>query len=77
MKVTDFSIKVSRQEGLKKGVDIAQISEVLKVANNILGGELYAIIKKHGDASPSEGRVVTNKKVSKTKKKSVSKGKKS
>ncbi len=49
MKITDFAKKVSKQEGLKKGVDIAQILEILKVTNNILNNELYKLIKKEPD----------------------------
>lgn len=49
MKVTEFAKKISEQEGLKKGVDIAQISEVLKVVNGLLDGQLYSMIKNHGN----------------------------
>ncbi len=51
MKVTDFSKQVSLQEGKKKSMDIAQISEILKVANNLLGGELYSAIRKLPDTN--------------------------
>lgn len=46
MKITDFSILVSKREGLKTALSIAQIKEVLKVTNDISGGQLYSIIKK-------------------------------
>lgn len=67
MKVTDFAKQITLQEGLKKGVDIAQISEVLKVANNLLNGELYSMIKKQP--------AVTTMNVNRTARALVNKGK--
>ena len=46
MKINDFAKEVSEDEGKKKETDIAQIKEVLKVADTLLGGELYKLIKK-------------------------------
>ena len=46
MKVNDFAVKVSRKERGKKQVNIAQIKEILKVANFILRGRLYEIIRE-------------------------------
>ncbi len=46
MKVSEFSVVVSQYEVGKKEVDIAQIKEILKVTNRLLGGALYKIIKK-------------------------------
>jgi len=40
-----FAVLVSQKEGKKKQVNIAQIKEILKVVNNLLGGELYNLIK--------------------------------
>lgn len=45
MTVNKFAILVSKDEGLKKQVNIAQIKEVLKVVNNLLGGALYKFIR--------------------------------
>jgi len=45
MKINDFAVMVAKHEGNKKQVNIAQISEVLKVINALTGGVLYAIIK--------------------------------
>ena len=45
MKVSDFSILVSKREGLKTALSIAQIKEVLRVSNDISGGQLYTLIK--------------------------------
>lgn len=59
MKVTEFAKKISEQEGLKKGVDIAQISEVLKVVNNLLEGQLYSLIKNHGNNVPLSSKSKT------------------
>lgn len=46
MKVTDFAVKVAQKEGQKKQVNIAQIKEVLKVANEVLKGKLYSLIRQ-------------------------------
>lgn len=48
MLVSDFAVKVSKLEGKKKQVNIAQIKELLKVVNGLLGGELYKLIRKMG-----------------------------
>ena len=45
MKITDFAVKVSELEGKKKQLSIAQIKEVLKVANKLTGGLLYKTIR--------------------------------
>jgi uncharacterized protein (DUF2267 family) len=45
MRITDFAKKVSKQEGLKKQVNIAQIMEILRVINRLLDGELYKMIR--------------------------------
>ena len=46
MKVTDFSEEVTKKEGLKKSISIAQIKEVLRIANQMLKGELYKLIRR-------------------------------
>jgi len=46
MKVTEFAIKVSQHEGLKKQTNIAQIKENLKVINALTCGELYKMIRR-------------------------------
>lgn len=46
MTIHEFSIKVAKLEGKKKQVSIAQIKEVLKVANKLTDGKLYTIIRK-------------------------------
>lgn len=55
MTVTDFAREVSAKEGGKVNLPIAQISEVLKVTNDLTNGALYKTIK----SMPS--RVVTPK----------------
>lgn len=45
MKITTFAKKISELEGLKKQINIAQISELLKVINKLTRGLLYAAIK--------------------------------
>lgn len=50
MRIPDFAVEVCRHEGKKKQVDIAQVREVLKVANMLLRGRLYTLIRyKQGD----------------------------
>lgn len=46
MSINNFAVLVAENEGLKKQISIAQIKEVLKVINLLLGGELYRLIKK-------------------------------
>lgn len=46
MNINNFAVLVAENEGLKKQISIAQIKEVLKVINALLGGELYRLIKK-------------------------------
>jgi len=45
MNISDFTVQVARKEGGRKEVNIAQIKEVLKVTNNLLGEKLYKIIR--------------------------------
>ena len=45
MKVSDFSVIVAQKEGKKKQVSIAQIKEILKIINDLLGGDLYKSIR--------------------------------
>ena len=46
MKVTDFSVLVTEEEGKKISLSIAQVKEVIKIVNKMLDGELYKLIKK-------------------------------
>lgn len=45
MKINDFAVLVSKHEGLKEGVNIAQIKEILSVVNKLTHGFLYFIVK--------------------------------
>lgn len=45
MTVNKFAQKITEGEGKRKQVDIAQVMEILKVANKLTGGILYAVIK--------------------------------
>ena len=45
MKVSKFAEAVCDLESGKKEVDIAQTKEILKVANRLLGGALYKLIR--------------------------------
>jgi hypothetical protein len=46
MKVSDFSSKVTRKEGGKVRISVAQVAEVMKIANKLLAGKLYKLIKQ-------------------------------
>lgn len=46
MKVSDFAVEVSKIEGKKRQVNIAQIKEILRVINDLTHGDFYRMIKK-------------------------------
>ena len=46
MKITLLAKKVSKVEGKKVQVNIAQIAEVLKCINIVLDGEFYKVVRK-------------------------------
>jgi hypothetical protein len=46
MKITDFTRRVANMEGKKVQVNIAQIAEILKIVNTMMGGALYKMIRK-------------------------------
>lgn len=45
MKITDFVSSVTKEEGLKESVKVAQVAEVLKIVNKRLFGIPYLLIK--------------------------------
>lgn len=45
MNVNDFAKRVTLREGGKKSISIAQVKEVLRIVNDLLGGALYTIIR--------------------------------
>lgn len=45
MKITTFSEKVAKKEGLKNQVNIAQIKEILSIVNKLTYGILYLVIR--------------------------------
>jgi hypothetical protein len=45
MKITTFSEKVAKAEGLKQQVNIAQIKEILNIVNRKTFGILYLVIR--------------------------------
>lgn len=45
MSINTFATLVTKHEGLKKQVNIAQVKEVLRIVNLITVGALYKIIK--------------------------------
>jgi len=46
MRVSDFRRLIARSEGQKEEMNIAQISEVLRVVNDLLGGGVYRLIRQ-------------------------------
>ena len=44
--INDFAVTVCQYEGLKVGVNIAQVKEILKIINRLLDGRVYKWIKK-------------------------------
>ena len=46
VKVTTFATRVAMEEGQKKSISIAQILEVLRIVNKLLGGALYQAIRR-------------------------------
>ena len=46
MKITEFALYVAEREKGSRQVDISQIKQILKIVNDLLGGELYKIIRK-------------------------------
>jgi hypothetical protein len=45
MKISDFAREVTKLEGKKKQVNIAQIKEILKVINELTKGEFYKMVR--------------------------------
>lgn len=45
MDLNTFAVKVTEAEGKKEQVNIAQVKEILKVTNDLLGGKLYKLIR--------------------------------
>ena len=37
---------ITRTEGLRKSISIAQVKEILKITNTLVAGELYKLIRK-------------------------------
>ena len=51
MKITDFNVLVARREGKQQQLSIVQISEAMAVANSLLGGQLYGLIRRRHDCA--------------------------
>jgi len=45
MKITEFNKMVCEREGGEEELTIAQISEVIKIANELTNGVLYGVIE--------------------------------
>ena len=50
MKITDFNVQIAHREGKRQQLSIAQIAEVMAVADALLDGQLYALIRRLGCA---------------------------
>ena len=42
--MNEFAVKVAEKEGGKTNVDIAQIKEILRIANDLVDNCLYTIV---------------------------------
>ena len=51
MRITDFNVLVSKREGRQQQLSIAQIAEVMAVANALLDGHLYSLIRSRPNSS--------------------------
>ncbi len=54
MKITDFNKAITSFEGKKKELDIAQVSEVVRIVNLLSDGQLYKGIKEFTDEDFNE-----------------------
>ena len=48
--LTDFDAQIAHREGKRQPLSIAQIAEVMAVADALLDGQLYALIRRLGCA---------------------------
>ncbi len=46
MKINDFASEITKLEGLKKNLTVADVKEVLRLIDKKLCGEVYKMIKK-------------------------------
>lgn len=46
MQIQQFNRLIAKREGKKKQVNIAQINEIIKIANDLTDGKIYKIVKK-------------------------------
>ena len=46
MKLNQFASIVTKEEGLKKSISVAQVKEVLRIANQHTSGKIYKAIKE-------------------------------
>jgi hypothetical protein len=45
MKVSDFAVEVTKEEGKKRQVSIAQVNEILRVINDLTHGDFYRLVQ--------------------------------
>ena len=60
MKVTEFAVEVTKLEGKKRQVNIAQIKEILRVINDLTHGDFYRMIKGLEKAIPTKNHTRKN-----------------
>lgn len=58
MKITDFAAHITRIEAGKRQIDVAQVSEVLKIVNKELFGIPYLLIRLKGTVLFLAGRTI-------------------
>ena len=46
LNINEFASEVTRYEGKRKSINVAQVKEVLSIANRMLDGDLYRMIKE-------------------------------
>lgn len=59
--VNDFAVEISKKEGKKKQVSIANIKEVLKISNELLDGYFYKLIKN--EDKENKPKIIENVKI--------------
>jgi len=46
MNMNDMAKEITKTEGLKKSISIAQVKEVLRIINAMTDGELYKLLRR-------------------------------
>lgn len=46
MTINEVAVKVTKEEGKRVSISIAQVRECLKILNALTGGELYKLLRR-------------------------------